>query len=68
MTAGWQPVLKIIPDASPYMTTAGYDRGAVYEYRRGLDGKPWTACAETDFHPLFNIAGLWWRPLTPPTE
>jgi hypothetical protein len=57
----WQPVLKIIPDGRPEHTTAGFDFGATYEFRRGFDGEPWVGRGE-DFHPQFNIAGLWFRP------
>ena len=62
----WQPMLNVDPcQTGPYST--GFDRNKVYEFRLGQDGPTFVDRA-ANFHPWFNVAGLWWKPLTPPTS
>jgi hypothetical protein len=38
------------------------DTAAEYEFRRGTDGEPFVG-RYRDFHPMFNIWGLYFTPL-----
>lgn len=62
----WKLMLNVDPcQTGPYST--GFDRNKVYEFRLGQDGPTFVDRA-ANFHPWFNVAGLWWRPLTQPTK
>ena len=58
----WKPILKILPDDRPEYTTAGFDWGTQYQFRRGGDGDTWVGRA-VEWPDYFNIEGLWFREL-----